>query len=206
EPLSMSRSFTWNCTGGVMTSVTDENSNTTSITYNDPNFWRPAKENFPDGGQTSWTYNSPTSTTTTTKMNASQNIVSTLLLDALGRTSQSQLNSDPQGTDYTDTTYDVVGRVASVSNPYRSTSDPTYGLTSYRYDALSRPTLIIPPDGSPTSNNISAAYVADTNAMMTTVTDQAGNQRRSWTDALGRTIQVNEPAGSPPSLGTPSRT
>src|SRR5206468_1251088 len=86
--------------------------------------------------QTSWTYNSPTSITTTTKMNSSQNIVSKLLLDGLGRASQTQL-TDPQGTDYTDTTYDVVGRVASVSNPYRSTSDPTYGLPSYHYDALS---------------------------------------------------------------------
>ncbi len=144
--------------------------------------------------------------TSTTKMNASQNIVGTLLLDGLGRTSQTQLNSDPQGVDYTDTVYDALGRVASVSNPYRSTSDPTYGLTSYQYDALGRVTKVIPPDGSSSTNNISATYAADTNAMMTTVADQAGNQRRSWTDALGRTIQVNEPAGSPPSLGTPNRT
>ena len=210
EPMGLTRTIAWDCTGETPTSITDENNQPTTYSYvssggtADP-FWRVLQENFPDGGQTSWTYNSPTSITTTTKMNSSQNIVSKLLLDGLGRASQTQL-TDPQGTDYTDTTYDVVGRVASVSNPYRSTSDPTYGLTSYRYDALSRPTLIIPPDGSPTSNNISVTYVADTNALMTTVTDQAGNQRRSWTDALGRTIQVNEPAGSPPSLGTPSRT
>ena len=33
EPLSMSRSFAWNCTGGVMTQLTDENSESTSTTY-----------------------------------------------------------------------------------------------------------------------------------------------------------------------------
>src|SRR5260370_1033860 len=59
EPLNMSRSMAWNCTGGVLTSLTDENQHVTSTTYNDPFFWRPASTNSPDGGQTSLTYNSP---------------------------------------------------------------------------------------------------------------------------------------------------
>ncbi len=202
--LSQTTSFTYFACSGQLASAKDPNNQTTSFSYD--SLLRPTQENFPDGGQTTVTYNSPTSITTTTKMNSSQNTVGALLLDGLGRTSQTQLNSDPQGVDYTDTVYDALGRVASVSNPYRSTSDPTYGLTSYQYDALGRVTKVIPPDGSSSTNNISATYAADTNAMMTTVADQAGNQRRSWTDALGRTIQVNEPAGSPPSLGTPNRT
>jgi RHS repeat-associated protein len=138
EPLGMWRTMTWNCTGGVMDSSTDENRQPTSIIYNDPYFWRPASENFADGGQTSWTYNSPTSITTTTKMTSTQNIVSTVLLDGLGRTSQTQLNSDPQGVVKIDTTYDSLGRIATVKNPYRTTSDPTYGVTSYVYDARGR--------------------------------------------------------------------
>jgi RHS repeat-associated protein len=190
EPMSMSRSFTWNCTGGVLTSVTDEDSQTTATTYNDPYFWRPASQNFPDGGQTSLTYNSPTSITTAAKMNASQNMVSTTLLDGLGRTRQTQLG-DPQGTDYTDTAYDALGRLASVSNPYRSTSDPTYGITSYQYDALGRPTLVIPPDGSSTANNISLSY----SGANITVTDQAGKKRSSTVDGLGHLIQVTEDPG-----------
>jgi len=42
EPLSLSRSITWNCAGGVATLVTDENGNHVSSNYTDANFWRPA--------------------------------------------------------------------------------------------------------------------------------------------------------------------
>ena len=41
---------------------------------------------------------------------------------------------------YTTTTYDGDGRKASVTNPYRTTSDPTYGITSYVYDGGGRST------------------------------------------------------------------
>src|SRR6266566_5065168 len=185
--VAMSRSFAWNCTGGVMTSLTDENNRVTSTTYSDAYFWRPASETFPDTGQTSWTYNSPTSLTTTTKMNSSQNITSTVLLDSLGRALRGQLNSDPQGVDYVDTTYDALGRVASVSNPYRSTSDPTYGLTSYQYDALSRVTKVTLQDGSFGT----ASYT--NNAV--TGTDPAGKKRQTTVDSLGRLTQVIEDPG-----------
>jgi RHS repeat-associated protein len=188
EPLSMSHSFAWNCTGGVQLTDTDENGQVTTATYNDANFWRPASVSFPDGGLTSVAYNSLTSTTVTTKMNASQSIVSTQLLDGLGRPLHGQLNSDPQGVDYTDTTYDALGRVASVSNPYRSTSDSTYGLTSYRYDALGRPTSVILPDGS-------VAATSYTNNTVT-ATDPAGKSRKTLYDSIGRLTQVFEdPAG-----------
>jgi RHS repeat-associated protein len=187
EPLSMSRSMAWNCTGGVLTSLTDENRQVTSATYNDAFFWRPANVNFPDGGQTSWTYNSPTNITITTKMNSSQNIVATQLLDGLGRALHGQLNSDPQGIDYVDTTYDPLGRLASVSNPYRSTSDPTYGLTSYQYDALSRVTKVTLQDGSFGT----ASYTNNT----VTGTDPAGKKRQSTLDSLGRLTQITEDPG-----------
>src|SRR5260370_27682207 len=41
-PLSLSKSLSWNCTGGVMTSSTNENGNISYINYTtDPYFWRP---------------------------------------------------------------------------------------------------------------------------------------------------------------------
>src|ERR1043165_9196077 len=44
EPLSLSHSMTWNCTGGVQLSATDENGAVTSSTYTpDQYFWRPSK-------------------------------------------------------------------------------------------------------------------------------------------------------------------
>jgi len=189
EPLNMSQSFTWdiNCTGGVLTSTTDENSNTTTTTYNDPYFWRPASISYPDGGQTSWTYNSPTSTTTTVKMNSSQNIVSTVLLDGLGRTKETQLNSDPMGIDYVDTTYDSLGRIYTVTNPYRSGGNPTDGSITYGYDALNRSTSVTLQDGSV----VSASYSGNT----ATVTDPAGKKRQSTFDSLGRLTSVTEDPG-----------
>ncbi len=185
---TMIRSSGWNCTGGVPASVTDENSQVTNYTWNDPYFWRPAKVNFPDGGQTSWTYNSQTSVTTTIKMNSSQNITATQLLDGLGRNKEQQLNSDPEGAIFQDSTYDSFGRLYSVSNPYRSTSDPTYGLTTYRYDALSRPTSVTLQDGS-------VGITSYTNNAVST-TDPAGKKRQGTTDSLGRLTQITEdPSG-----------
>src|SRR5713226_917962 len=88
-----------------------------------------------------------------------------------------------------DTTYDNLGRKATVSNPYRSTNDPTYGITTYQYDALSRVTKVIPPDGTSSTNNVSTVYASN----CTTVTDQAGKTRKTCIDSLGRLTQVFEP-------------
>lgn len=199
EPLSTSRSMTWNCTGGVPASSTDENSRVTSSTWNDPYFWRPASVSFPDGGLTSWTYNSQTSVTATKKMNSSQNIVTTQLLDGLGRTSQTQLNSDPPGVDYSAMAYDALGRPYHVYNPTRcnppttNCGEPTWGYTTYGYDALSRITSITQQDGSAGS----ASYTNNT----LTATDPAGKKRTSTFDSLGRLTQVTE---DPNGLGYPT--
>ena len=188
----MSRSLAWNCTGGVQISSADENGQPATITYNDPGFWRPVQQNFADGGQTNWTYSGATSVTSTTKMNASQNIVTTNLLDSLGRPSQTELTSDPQGTDYTLTTYDALGRIGTVYNPTRcnpptSNCESTWGKTLYAYDALSRVTSVTDPDNSVAS----ASFTNNT----VTVTDEAGKKRQIQTDALGRITQVTEDPG-----------
>jgi RHS repeat-associated protein len=188
EPLSMSRAFVWDCTGAVITKVTDENNQSITTTYSDQYFWRPSQRTYPDGGQLNWVYNSNISTKITQKMNSSQNKISTILLDGLGRTKQQQLTSDPQGTVYVDTTYDSLGRLYSTTNPYRSTSDSTYGLTKAQYDALGRPSLIIPPDGTSSTNNVAISY---TNNCATTK-DQAGKSTESCFDGLGRATQVFE--------------
>ncbi len=108
--------------------------------------------------------------------------------DGLGRPTKTQ-EATPNGNATVDTVYDALGRIKSVSNPYFSASDPTYGVTVTAYDALGRVTSILRPDGSIAFNN--------NNGPVTTVMDEAGNQRRSVMDGLGRLIEVDEPRGGP---------
>jgi len=174
---------------GLLTSTTDPNNQTTTYAYD--NMWRLTAAGFPDGGQTTFAYTSlaPFQVTVTSKITSTMNLVSTAVVDGLGRVKQTQLNSDPQGIVYADTTYDALGRQATLSNPYRSTTDPTYGVTTYQYDALNRVTKVIPPDGSSTTNNVATAYTGN----CATVTDRAGKPLKSCSDGLGRLTQVFEP-------------
>jgi RHS repeat-associated protein len=176
---------TYDFNTGQRTSVTDPNNQPTNYTYDV--MWRLASVTYPDGGSDVYAHQEttfPFSATLTRKITSSQNQVTTNVFDGLGRVSQSQL-ADPQGMVYTATTYDADGRVATVSNPYRSISDPTYGFTTNQYDALARLTQVTKPDGS----FVKTAYCGST----TLVTDEAGHWRRSTTDALGRLIEVDEP-------------
>ena len=57
EPLNLSKSMTWDCTGGVVTSTTDENSQQTTLTYVDSGgnadpFWRALQVTTPYQGAT----------------------------------------------------------------------------------------------------------------------------------------------------------
>jgi RHS repeat-associated protein len=153
---------------------------------------RPLTATRGDGAQTTLAYNEgslPLSITTTTKIDATQNLVSSVVLDSLGRTKQTQLTSDPQGTVNADITNDAYGRTRTSSNPYRSTGETTYGITTFEYDALGRTRKVIPPDGTSGSNNITMTYSGNS----VTATDQAGKKRKTETDGLGRMFRVWEP-------------
>src|SRR5207302_2522529 len=86
----------------------------------------------------------------------------------------------------TETQYDPLGRSYKVSNPHNSTAQY---WTETRFDGIGRPTLVIPPGGTPTSNRTVYAYSTNT----VTVTDPAGKARKSQLDGLGRLISVWEP-------------
>jgi RHS repeat-associated protein len=148
---------------------------------------RPLCTNYADGGQTCRAYfptAQPAYSTETTLITSSLSEATKAIVDSYGRVTQTQLTSDPESTDYADTTYDAFGRTASVSNPYRSTSDPTYGLTSYYYDALGRGTFVVQPDGSVAATSYSGNTA--------TATDEAGNKRKTQTDGLSRLAFVWE--------------
>jgi RHS repeat-associated protein len=183
--LSQNASTNYDFNTGLITSQTDPNNLTTNFRYDV--FRRPTQIKPPDGGETDYSYNdtAPTqSFTVTTKINSSQNRIVTGIVDGLGRETQTQL-SDPQGTVYTVVTYDGIGRKSTVTNPYRSTSDPTYGVTTYTFDALNRKTKEAYPDGA----ILQKAYCGPS----TLATDPDGKWRRSRTDGLGRLVEVDEP-------------
>ncbi|HEX7288579.1 MAG TPA: RHS repeat-associated core domain-containing protein [Candidatus Angelobacter sp.] len=147
-----------------------------------------------DGGQTTYTYNEaalPINIATSTKIDGTHNLTHTTVYDGLGRPSQTQLTSDPSGTDYQFTTYDSDGRTSRVYNPTRcnppdtNCGEATWGYTSFTYDGLGRTTVVTAQDGGTTTSAFSGNTV--------TITDPSGKQRRSVSDALGRLLEIDEP-------------
>lgn len=116
-------------------------------------------------------------------------IANSVLLDGFGRKEETDLLSDPSGVVLVDTAYDPNGNVQSVSNPYRSSGDPTYGTTGYQYDALRRKTQMTNPDGQ-TSEQWSYA------GNVTTFTDENTSQWQRTSDVFGNLTMVLEPNGS----------
>ncbi|HKO61913.1 MAG TPA: hypothetical protein VJV03_12195, partial [Pyrinomonadaceae bacterium] len=89
----------------------------------------------------------------------------------------------------TNTLYDEIGRVTSISNPYRPAQGETALYTTSVYDLMGRVTSVTTPDNSVVQTSYSSNEV--------TVTDQIGNKRKSVTDALGRLIQIYEAPDQP---------
>jgi RHS repeat-associated protein len=184
----------WPCTAQIQ-SHKDENdilAGRTGTTYLYDLLNRPLQSNEPDGGQTTLAYNDAApypSVTSTEAIDAATNRTSVKIVDGLGRVVTMQLTSGPQGTVTIKTVYDTLGRVSQVSNPYRSTGDSTYGLTTTQYDALGRPIALTRQDGGVVTTDYSQFPTV-------TVTDESGRQRASRTDALGQLISVYEPGTS----------
>jgi hypothetical protein len=155
-PLSLSKSATWNCTGGVMTSSTDENGKSTSSSYtSDLYFWRP--ENTKDQllNTTSLSYASLVQTEATLNFNGPVSTVDVATtLDSLGRKEYTQRKQSQSSANYDtgEQAYDSFGRPFQATLPYAATiasPAPPSGtpiVTTY-YDALNRPIQTIDAGG-----------------------------------------------------------
>jgi YD repeat-containing protein len=204
--------FTYDFNNGQVTASKDQNNQTTAYVYND-SLARPTQINYPDGGQTTISYNdsapSP-SVTTSKKIDTSGRFLTTVsVMDGLGHVVKTQLCEDGSACTQritTDSTFDGLSRVWKQSNPHRSASLSTDGTTTYFYDALGRSCLVVPPDGTlPTGNACPATSPANDvfttySGNCATVTDQAGKGRKSCSDGLGRLTQVTEDPGASPHL------
>ncbi|HEY1897724.1 MAG TPA: hypothetical protein VGG62_15695 [Terracidiphilus sp.] len=192
-PLGYTSSYSYYYESGQIASQLDANGQTTSYAYSDPGkLNRLTLATRPDKGTTGIAYHDtspPSITVTSTSGSTSPSIVHTTLYDGLGRVVQTQLTSDPAGTDYVGTTYDSNGRVYSVSNPHRSSSSPTDGITYFTtYDGSNRLTLKTNPDAS----TVSYTYAGNT----VTFTDENQNQWGRTSNGLGQLFKVLEPNGS----------
>lgn len=186
--LSQSTNNAYDFNIGHLSSTTDPNSLSMSFSYDA--LWRLSQVNYPNGAVDTIIYQEasfPFTAALNKQINPSQTQTTTSVFDGFGRITQSQLNSDPQGIVYTDTTYDALGRVVTVSNPYRKGTDitTTTGVTTYGYDALSRKTSETYADNSV----LTTAYCGPS----TLVTDPTGRWRRSRVDGFGRLVEVDEP-------------
>lgn len=202
DPLGHVKTFAYDYNNGQLTISKDLNQQSTTYLYND-SLDRPTEVNFPDGGLTTYTYQDtvPVSVSKTVLISAGYSppydASTTTVLDGLGRVVQTQLTTDPQGTDYIDTTYDGVGLVWKQSNSHRSSSSPTDGTTTTIHDALGRACLVIPPDVTtvpttcPTSAPTGDVFTSYT-GNCATVTDEVGKSRRSCVDGLDRLKQIFE--------------
>ncbi len=209
---SLTTTREYNSCSGNVAKTTDPNTQPTSYTYD--LMGRTTLTSFPDGGSltncfsemsgscNSTTY--PIDVVSTQAITSSTNKKTTTLLDGIARVTESQVNNFP-GCSSTmmkvDTVYDADGRKSSVSNPYCTTTDSTYGLTKYAYDGLSRVTTLTHPD----TTTITTAYdylVSYTNGSTTAYqncsigTDENGNQHEKCDNGVGQMTAVLEPNGT----------
>ena len=186
---------------GLMTSFTDMNgvqagdpTHTTTYTYD--TMLRPLCTNLPDGGQTCLSYPDANHASRQQKITPALGDSSTTVFDGLGRVSQTQ-HTLPACISKVDTTYDPVGAPFTVSNPYCTTADPTYGITQSFHDALGRGIKTIRQDGSLSSAAYSARNSGTANGTCVTATDEAGKQRMACHNGFGELMEVDEPSGAP---------
>ena len=184
-------SYCYGYNDGQLRGSIDENSQVTAYQYNDP-LDRLTNITYPIGA-TIISYNdSPPnpSITTEKEIQPGQYVTTVSVMDGVGHVVDSQLTSTPAcQIVHTTTSYDGEGKPYQVSNPYCSTSDPTYGLTTYVYDALGRTKTVT---HSADSSSIQTTYTG----RATKVSDEGNGTnnmvRISQTDGLGRLISVCE--------------
>jgi RHS repeat-associated protein len=199
EPLSLSKSVTWNCTGAVATQLADENGQVATTAFTDPFFWRPASTTDQANATKNFFYpSSPSFNTLESKVlfNGGNSVVDMLTtLDSLGRPRVRQVRQGPSATNYdsTETDYDALGRANRGTLPYNGTAGQTNSsapATTTTYDALGRPLLVTDGGGGTTS------YSYTQNDVLVTIgpapSGENTKRRQLEYDGLGRLTSVCE--------------
>jgi YD repeat-containing protein len=183
--------------------TTDLNGNSTYYHYSDP-LDRLTQTVYPLGWKMTQ-YTSPIQTDVYTALSSptpssacgASCLHTSIILDGLERVIQTVR---PDGS-MVDTTYNSMGLVQSVSNPYQSSSDSTYGVTSYLYDIWGRVCMQNNPDNSLSqtatctakgNSALQFSYIVNGGYK----TDENGNTWGYFYDPLGKLASVVEPNGA----------
>lgn len=205
EPLSLSRSMTWDCNGGVLLSLTDENGNTSSTAYSGSNytneFWRPYSTTDQAGTTTNYFYylNSSnqqfqTESKFASTFNGGNSIVDILATDdGFGRSIFAQTKQGPSVSNYDTvaTCYDSFGRKSAMTLPYTAAAETSAiqscsgAQTDYTYDALNRTASVSDSGGGLTT------YAYSKNDVLQTLTSPTQAKQQEF-DGLGRLTSVCE--------------
>ena len=206
EPLGLTRTIAWDCSGEVPTSVTDENSQQTLYAYvsqggiGDP-FWRLLSTTDPLGNVTWNIYSGatlPRTEETVLLFNNNSSTVDILTtLDGLGRIHVQQKRESPTATDFdsVETDYDSLARVFRITMPYGQVAKhtcPRCPSTITSYDALSRISQV----AESVSMGVSTDYSYSKNDVLVTLgpapTGENTKRRQFEYDALARLTSVCE--------------
>jgi RHS repeat-associated protein len=221
--------FTYESNNGQLTAQKDQNNVLVQYAYQDPLMRLTQVQTSVGASSESWSsYSYPSLTQTITSTDQTSRgdslIRNIVLTDGLNRSIESV--SNPNGTPaYSRTSYDALGRKSQVWN--QSNCDPlkvqscsgeaTWGVTTYQYDALSRPVSVLNPDGSAkywcydgaaapfyvngrpagtTGQPNCHANLAGATGAWVDYQDENGNDTQLTSDALGRLIYLAEPNGN----------
>lgn len=207
EPLSLSRSITWNCTGGVATQVTDENGNNVTSSYTDPDFWRPASLSDQMSNQTNVNYIGETAVEAALQNFNSGNSTSDsrTTVDGFGRPILSQRLQGPGATQYdtAEIDYNNVGLANRSTMPFSAaaggTSSTAPGVKT-TYDALGRVLTVTDANGG------QVAYTYTNNDVLQAGSGTQTFQKQFEYDGLGRLTSVCEMSTTLPGVGTCGQT
>ena len=189
---SINYGYTW--PAGLLDYFQDLNGYWTNYIYD--NMFRPTQINYPDGGQTNFTYSSYNGfmyTLEQRKMDSSRWVSTYTQYDGLGRAFRSAAwNDESPSYDQVDTCFDARGNVGFQSYPYRSTGLNTSPVCSgagdsFTYDALNRLTEIAHPD-----SQIITSYAGRATQVRAEGNNSYWPTRISQVDGLGRVSSVCE--------------
>ena len=195
---TLKQSVTWNCTGGVMTGLTDENLRPETTSYAlDTHFWRPDSKTDRTSATTTFTYTGQNSIESTLTFNSGSSTADTLLtLDGLGRIRIQQTKQSPGASNYdsVETDYNVSGLPSRTTLPYSQTAGQLTTSTAAgvktTYDALGRVLSTIDAAGG------QMTYTYNQNDVLVQVGPAVAGElvkaRQLQYDALGRLTSVCE--------------